>query len=310
MHTGEMMENELDFSTIGVVSMGDMGHAVARTLREGGHRVLAALDGRSPRTCALAERADVENVGSLNVMVRQSNLILSILPPAAALTFARSVSVEMENLGSAPIFVDCNAVAPATVRDIAGTITRSGGSVIDGSLIGAPPGRRAPTRLYVSGPDADHLTSLARPDMDIRPLGTEIGTASGIKMFYAALTKGTMTLDTLVLLGAQQMGLSDPLIREFSESQPDALGRMQSSVPWLAADAERWVGEMEEIAKTFAGAGLTDQMHLGAADIFRLLAGSALAKETRETADRSRELNEAIAAFAASLSASSRGAAD
>ena len=67
---------------------------------------------------------------------------------------------------------------------------------------------------------------------------------------------------------------------------------------------------MEEIAKTFASVGLTNQMHLGAADIFRLLASSTFATETRETADRSRGLSEAIAVFASSLSASSRDAAD
>ena len=300
----------MDFSTIGIVSMGDMGHAIARTLREGGHRVLAALDGRSERTYALATKADIEDVGSLNTMISQVDLILSIMPPVAAPEFANSAALEMRNSGTTPVFIDCNAVAPRTVQHIAETIMQSGGTFIDGSIIGAPPGRRTPTRLYVSGPDAEVLASLARPDLEIRPLGSEIGTASGIKMFYAALTKGTMSLDTLVLLGAQQMGLSVPLIREFSESQPHALERMRGSVPWLAADAERWVGEMEEIAKTFADAGLTDQMHLGAANIFQLLANSTLATETRETADRTLELDEAIKAFAASLSASSRDAAD
>ena len=290
--------------------MGDMGHAVARALREGGHRVLAALDGRSPRTCALAELADAKNVGSLNAMVLQSDLILSIMPPAAAASFALSVSIEMRNTRSTPVFADCNALAPTTVQEIARTVIGFGGKFIDGSIIGAPPGRHAPTRLYVSGPDAEYMTHLAQPNLEIRLLGTEIGTASSIKMLYAALTKGTMTLDTLVLLGAKQMGLSAPLIKELSESQSGALERMRGSVPWLAADAERWVGEMEEIAKTFASVGLTDHMHLGSAEIFRLLASSTFATETRETADRSRGLSEAIAVFASSLSASSRDAAD
>jgi hypothetical protein len=85
---------------------------------------------------------------------------------------------------------------------------------------------------------------------------------------------------------------------------------MRGNVPWLAADAGRWVGEMEEIAKTFADAGLTDQMHIGAANIFRILAESTLATEAREIADRSRGLNEAIEAFAARLFASSRDVED
>lgn len=137
-----------------------------------------------------------------------------------------------------------------------------------------------------------------------------IGAASGLKMLYAALTKGTMTLDTLVLLGARQMGLSAALVQEFSESQPAALARMEASVPWLAADAERWVGEMQEIAKTFGDIGLPGDMHHGAASVFGLLAGSALASETRETADRTRALDDAIEAFALNLSACGSGGPD
>lgn len=298
----------MEFPIIGVVSMGDMGHAVGRTLREGGHRVLAALDDRSDRTHALAQTAGAENVESLTAMVQQADLILSIMPPAAAAGFAETVAAEMRNHSATPLFVDCNAIAPVTVRAIAEIIGTAGAEFVDGSIIGAPPGRRTPTRLYVSGPNADRLADIERPDLLIRSIGNEIGAASGIKMFYAALTKGTMTLDTLVLLGARQMGLSGPLLEEFSESQPQALARMERSVPWLAADAERWVGEMEEIAKTFAGVGLTDQMHHGAANIFQLLTTSDLAAETRETADRTRNLDDAIDAFAASLTASGRRA--
>ena len=290
--------------------MGDMGHAVARTLREGGHRVLAALEGRSERTRALAASANVEDVGNLPALVSEADLLLSIMPPAEATGFAALTAPAMRTTNANPVFLDCNAIAPTTTRAIGQAIEAAGGVFVDGGIIGAPPGRCTPTRLYVSGPDAAPLESLSRPDLLIRNLGPEIGTASGIKMCYAALTKGTMTLDTLVLLAARQLGLSAPLLQEFSESQSTALERMERSVPWLAADAERWVGEMEEIAKTFADTGLTGQMHDGAAQIFGLLADSALADETRENANRARSLESAIDAFAASLSSSDRGVAD
>jgi len=300
----------LEFPTIGIVSMGDMGHAVGRTLRTGGHRVLTALDGRSARTQALAEAAGVENVGSLWALVTQADLVLSILPPAAATDFAESIAAQMQATNSRPVFVDCNAIAPATARSIGDIISAADATFIDGGIIGAPPGRSAPTRIYLSGPDATQLESLARPDMLIRTVSAEIGAASGLKMFYAALTKGTMTLDTLVLLGARQMGLSAPLLQEFSDSQPAALKRMEASVPWLAADAERWVGEMEEIAKTFSDVGLTSAMHQGASAVFQLLAASALSSETRETADRTRSLEDAIEAFALRLSESGPASGD
>ena len=299
-----------DKRSIGIVSMGDMGHAVARTLREGGHDVATALDGRSERTRALAQTAGIADAGSLGALIALSEIILSIMPPAAATGFARDAAREIGAAGTRPVFVDCNAIAPGTSQEIGAILIDAGASFVDGGIIGSPPGRRAPTRLYVSGEQAAAIETLARPDLLIRNLGPEIGAASGIKMCYAALTKGTMTLDTLVLLGAQALGLSEPLLVELSESQAGPLERMQSSVPWLAADSARWVGEMEEIAKTFEGANLTPRMHEGAADMFSLLAQSTLAAETRETADRSRTLDEAVKAFAATLSACARDAAD
>jgi hypothetical protein len=51
---------------------------------------------------------------------------------------------------------------------------------------------------------------------------------------------------------------------------------------------------MEEIAKTFADAGVTPGFHEGAAEIFRLLSQTPFASETRETIDESRTLEETL----------------
>lgn len=298
----------MSIQTIGLVSTGDMGHAVGRTLREGGFTVLTALDGRSERSCALAAQAEIEDAGDLASLIGRVDLLMSVMPPSVAVLFATEVTKLMTSTGATPLFADCNAIAPSSSRTIADLITGAGADFLDGGIIGAPPGRSAATRLYVSGDHPERLDALARPDLIIRTLDGGIGAASAIKMCYAALNKGAMTLEALVLTGAEQLGLSAELRQELSESQTQVLARMERRVPWLAADAERWSGEMLEIAKTFAEVGLTPLIHEGAADVFQLLAESSLASETRETADRSRSLEEAIAAFSASLSA--HGATD
>lgn len=300
----------MSIQTIGLVSTGDMGHAVGRTLREGGFTVLTALAGRSERSRGLAAQAGIEDAGSLASLVERVDLLMSVMPPSAALEFATEVAALMAAGGATPLFADCNAIAPATSRTIAGIITAAGADYLDAGIIGMPPGRKSPSRLYVSGNRPERLEILERPDLIVRTLDGGVGAASAIKMCYAALNKGGMTLETLVLVGAAQLGLSAELHRELADAQPQMLARMEGRVPWLAADAERWAGEMLEIAKTFADVGLTPLMHEGAADIFQLLAESSLASETRETADRSRSLEEAIAAFSASLSARARDAAD
>ena len=111
-----------------------------------------------------------------------------------------------------------------------------------------------------------------------------------------------------MLLAGTQLGVYDELRAELAGSQPAALERMEKRVPWLATDAERWIGEMEEIAATFGAAGLPKNFHLAAAEIFRLLAATPLADETRESADRNRTLEAALRVFADTLSASRRAA--
>ena len=298
----------MTISTIAVMSPGDMGHAVGRTLREQGFRVITALAGRSAHSRALAERGGLEDVDTLAQLVSQADLVLSIMPADAAAVFATAAADAMGATGGTPIFADCNAIAPATSRKIGDIIGAAGAVFVDGGIIGAPPGTGTPPRLYVSGPDADQLLSLNGLELNIVSLGPELGRASALKMCYAALTKGTMTLDTAVLLAGTQLGVYDELKAEFAGSQQAAFKRMESRVPWLAMDAGRWTGEMEEIAKTFGNAGLPAKFHQAAAEIFRLLATSPLQAETRETADRDRTLDDAVRAFAKALSSSREAA--
>ena len=55
---------------------------------------------------------------------------------------------------------------------------------------------------------------------------------------------------------------------------------------------------MEEIAQTFADAGVTPHFHDGAADIFRVLAQTPFASETRETIDQQRTMEDALKVYA------------
>jgi len=53
-----------------------------------------------------------------------------------------------------------------------------------------------------------------------------------------------------------------------------------ASIPAMPSRARRWVGEMEEIAATFAALGLTPRILEGAADMYRLVGETTLADQT------------------------------
>lgn len=289
--------------TVAILSPGDMGHAVGRALKESGHDVITCLAGRSQRSRMLAEKGGLRELPNLEALVDAADIVLSILPPEAAEASAAALAKAMRRAGARTIFVDCNAIAPETMKRIAAMMEDVGAPALDVGIIGRAPGHGVPTRFYVSGPDSAPMQALAREDLLVKPLGSEIGRASAMKMCYASLTKGTFTLHTAVLVCARALGLDAELREELLFSQKDVYARMQAVVPRLPADSARWVGEMLEIQKTYKTAGLTPAFHEGAAWVFSLLAETPFAAETRETLDTSRTLEQSVEVYAATLQA-------
>ena len=289
--------------TIAILMPGDMGHGVGRALREHGKTVITPLEGRSDRTKGLAEAAGLKDVGTIAAAVNEADLVLSILPPASAVAQAEEVAQAMASEGAAPCYVDCNAVSPDTAVRVGKIIEGAGAPFIDCGIIGLAPGKPGGTRFYVSGPDTGPMLALHGLGFDVSSVGDEPGRASALKMSYAGLTKGTWTLHTAVLMAAQQLGVLPELLGEFRISQGATLKDMETRVSRLPADSGRWIAEMEEIAATFASAGVTSGFHDGAAEMFRILARTPFASETRETIDPNRTLEQSLAVFGEHLKA-------
>jgi 3-hydroxyisobutyrate dehydrogenase-like beta-hydroxyacid dehydrogenase len=292
--------------TVAVMSPGDMGHAIGRTLRAGGLRVITSLEGRSARTVALAAEAGIEGVPDDATLVREADVLLAVLVPAAAPSLGERIAGALEATGASLLYADLNAISPRTVQGIGRRLAGAGARFVDGGIIGGPPqpGRGGP-RLYASGADAPELAALSRRGLDVRVLegetGGEIGAASGLKMCYASLTKGLTALATELLVAAEAMGLSAPLRAELEGSQGTLLTSLGRAIPGMPPKAYRWVGEMEEIAATFADLGLTPRILQGAAALYRFVEQTPLGRETPETRRLGTSLDEVVQILAESL---------
>ncbi|KAA1283431.1 MAG: NAD(P)-dependent oxidoreductase [SAR202 cluster bacterium] len=275
-------------NTVAIMSPGDMGHAVGQVLSESGIDVITCTDGRSQRTKNLAEMAGLRQVATLEDMVIQADLVLSIMVPSKAMSFVREISPHFESSKTPTYFADCNAVSPQSALAMAEVINQAGGKFIDGGIIGTAPTKGDTPRFYVSGPDASVVMELDGRGIIVKAIGNKVGQASGIKMCYAALTKGTNTLHVALLTAASRMGLTDDLRKEFEFSQKSHLAAMEKGISRLPANAHRWIGEMEEIAATFENLGVTPNFHKGAAEIYKMLNSTPFAKESPETIDKDR----------------------
>ncbi len=246
---------------VAVVAPGNMGAAVGGRLAANGVEVLTALEGRGQASRERARAAGMKPVA--DSQLADAEFVLSIVPPAAALAFAERMAPLLRNARRKPVFVDCNAVSPATVRRIADTVTAAGASFVDAGIIGLPPtaGASGPN-FYASGPHARRFKSLAGHGLEIRVLEAPVGAASALKMSYAGITKGSIAVAAAMLLAATRSGVEDALRAELAESQRPLLDSLGRTVPGMFPKAYRWIAEMQEIA-AFAGEDAA------AAEIFR-----------------------------------------
>jgi 3-hydroxyisobutyrate dehydrogenase-like beta-hydroxyacid dehydrogenase len=248
----------------------------------------------------LAAEAGAEDVPSLEDLVQQADVLLCVLVPSSAMRVAEEVATAITATGADLLYVDCNAIAPQTVRMVGETIAAAGGRFADVGIIGPPPTRPG-TKFYVSGPGAAEFAELGDYGLDVRMLDGDVGQASGFKMCYGALTKGLQALSTELLVAARLMGFEDVLQAEQRETMAEVLGWVENNLPMMPPKAHRWVGEMEEIGKCFADLGMTPSILNGAADMYRFVADTPIGKETPETRDRSRGADGVVAALADAL---------
>jgi 3-hydroxyisobutyrate dehydrogenase-like beta-hydroxyacid dehydrogenase len=273
---------------VGLMTPGDMGQAVAMQIKARGFTVCTALDKRSERSRALAREAGLTDLGTIARLVAECDVVLSVMNPGAAVDFARDAADALRASGRHILIVDCNAIAPDTVHEIAGMVEQAGGRFLDGGIIGPPPRGKAKTNLYVSGPGAGDLEQLGGPQLNVRVVSERIADASALKMCYGALNKGTQALWLEVLMAAQRLGVAELLERQLRQSRGDLLDWALSQYPKMPPKAYRWVPEMIEISKTLGSAGITPKVFQGAAEIYRFVADTPLGKETPENRDKER----------------------
>ena len=248
---------------LAVLHPGAMGITVATSLRASGHEVWWLAQDRSAATVGRAKDAGLEAADSLASLLLEAEGILSVCPPHAA----RAVAEAVQSAGFEGLYIDANAIAPNTARWIE---TLVGDNFVDGGIVGPPALRPGTTRMYLSGPRAVEVAGLfSAGPLEAVPIDGPPGAASALKMCYAAYTKGTSAMLLAIRALAEAEGVTPALLHEWSISQPDLQARSEGAARGTAPKAWRFVGEMEEIAATFAERDLPAGFHEAAAEVYR-----------------------------------------
>jgi putative dehydrogenase len=270
-----MSDSNRRSETVAIIGAGEMGASVGQRMRETGARVVTTLKGRSAISVERVRRAQLEVLDDDDALVSEAAFVLSIVPPREAIAVGEHFRAPLAHAAHKPVFVECNAVSPATVRRIADSLATTGAPFIDAGIIGGPPpaGRvdRGP-RFYASGPDAHLLTHLRGYGTDIAIVDGPVGAASALKMSYAGLTKGLIAVGAAMLTGAARGGIGAALHAELARSQPEMLAMFARRIPAMYPKAYRWVAEMEQIAEFLGSQDEGATIYTGAARLYERVA--------------------------------------
>ena len=254
----------MSHGTVALLHPGNMGVTIGAAAATSGARVVWVSRERSEATRKRAGRAELVDVGSLDEALGQSDMVLAVCPPHAAVDVAEQVAAKKFK----GVYVDANAVSRATAERIGEIVSRGGASFVDGGIIGSPVRQAGTTRLYLSGARAPEVAELFSKSMlDARAIGPEPGAASALKVAYAAWTKGTDAMLLAIRSYASHEGVDDALLEEWRVSQPQLEKRCDRAAAMATPKAWRYVGEMEEIAEAFEKAGLPGGFHKAAAEL-------------------------------------------
>jgi 3-hydroxyisobutyrate dehydrogenase-like beta-hydroxyacid dehydrogenase len=272
-------------ATVAVLSIGQMGLGIATLLLAHGFRVITNVSDRSAATKERAKSAGIEQLDSDVELVQQADYMLSIVPPIDAPATAQRVVDALHSPGAGREgkeklwFLDLNAGSPDSATALAALFEGEPVVVVDGGIIGAPPRQdQQGTWSYrpgipLSGPHqlthAPAAGGLLAQSLNARHLGPHIGTASGLKACFAALTKGFTALALQSFTTASALGVL-PVLGEYMDVyNPGAKERAEKGIVGCTGKAYRWEEEMRLIGDTFGRQG-----GFGArANVFREVAG-------------------------------------
>ena len=255
---------------VGILHPGTMGSSMGAALADRVD-VICACAGRSPETCERAKADGLRDVGDVDALVAEADIIISVCPPHAA----ASVAADLLGRGFQGLLVDANAISPANARLIAKRLEGKGASYVDGGVIGPPARQPGTTTLLLSGKDAPRVAELFEGTaLEPRVIDDQAGSASALKMAFSAWTKGSTALLAAIRALAEAEGVGDALQAQWQTLLPDLAEGSDRRIAASGVKAWRYIGEMKEIARTFSDRDLPEGFHIAAAEVFQAIADS------------------------------------
>lgn len=242
--------------TIGILYAGELGAALGGALVSCGARVVSTCAGRSDRTAARCARAGLEALSDVSDVVAQSEIIVSLVPPASSLELAGVVARAAGAIESRRIYVEANSIAPDSARAISTLFDATPIDVVDASIHGLASRFESDVTLYLSGEASDRVAAIFGRAVRVQVVGKEVGAASMQKMLLGGVSKGMVALFLEMSTVALEANLLDEFLESCDRYYPGVVEVMERLVPTVPRHAARRAQEMSELESAIRSMGL------------------------------------------------------
>jgi 3-hydroxyisobutyrate dehydrogenase-like beta-hydroxyacid dehydrogenase len=258
---------------VAVLYPGELGVAFAAMLQARGMRVVTTLADRRESTSRRCREGGIEVLATLEQVVEQANVVISLVPPAAAEDVVDAYCKLIHLAPPGALFVDANSIGPEMAANLATKVEACGVGFVDAAINGLAKNLRTSGTLYLSGARASEVASLVGDGMRMRMLPGGAGRASAMKMLLAGLSKGICALYTELALLAQRQEMQGEFAEAISKIYPGISALVERMLPTYALHAARRVTEMQELEQTSRWMGLEPCVIAAVRSVHENLAG-------------------------------------
>jgi putative dehydrogenase len=255
---------------------------------------VTALEGRSAATLGRCREAGIEVVRSLAEVARESDVVISVVPPAAAMEVVERYAELAHFAPAAAVYVDANSISPDMARMMAEKIKGCGRGFVDASINGLAKNLETAGTLFLSGARAGEIAGMFEGAMRVQNLGDKLGGASAMKMLLSGVSKGVCALFVELAMLAQRQEMLPEMNDAMARIYPGIWALVERMLPTYVQHAGRRATEMGELEQTIRAAGLKPEVIAGVCGLHEILAGVSWGKASEArgwtAADLVREL--------------------
>jgi 3-hydroxyisobutyrate dehydrogenase-like beta-hydroxyacid dehydrogenase len=284
---------------IAFIGMGEAGGLLAEGLIGAGadvhatYDILIHNDAKRPDLLAKTQKIGLSAAESAKDAVAGADVVIAAVVSDQMVIAARNVA---PHLRAGQYYLDINSASPRMKREAAELIEANGAFFVESAVMDLVPPHGYKVPMLLAGAKANELQAILAPfGMNVRAVGTKIGSASAIKMSRSVFMKGFTAILIECLMAASKLDAEEEVLSSLQVSFPELDWRKIANyyAPRLVKHSRRQAAEMHEVAETLEELGIEPMTALSTADRLQWLADLNIEPEPKTYGELLKAINKA-----------------